>query len=184
MYALIASDSATLRSAASALLNSFDPEAGVLFASNISEIQAHLRHNKVRSAVIDPNIPGYGLEFDVNQLARDYPHVRVTAFAPANNRPPPQEQARPTAPRAIPLTGRQNDVLHLLREGRSTKEIARRLGLAVPTVKTHLAALYRQLGARNRVEAVMNSAAPSHARQPGGGTAALADRRLHDRFPQ
>jgi hypothetical protein len=30
----------------------------------------------------------------------------------------------------------------------------------VPTVKTHLAALYRQLGARNRVEAVVKAGMP------------------------
>jgi len=56
------------------------------------------------------------------------------------------------------LTGRQLDVLRLVREGKSTKEIARQLELAVPTVKTHLAALYRQLGVRNRVEAAMTQA--------------------------
>ena len=58
------------------------------------------------------------------------------------------------------LTGRQLDVLRLVREGKATKEIARQLGLAVPTVKTHLAALYRQLGVRNRVEAAMTQTAP------------------------
>lgn len=57
------------------------------------------------------------------------------------------------------LTARQSDVLSLLAEGRSTKDIARRLGLAVPTVKTHLAAVYRQLGARNRLEAVVKAGA-------------------------
>ena len=59
------------------------------------------------------------------------------------------------------LTGRQADVLRLVREGKATKEIARQLGLAVPTVKTHLAALYRQLGVRNRVEAAMKQSAPA-----------------------
>jgi DNA-binding NarL/FixJ family response regulator len=79
-----------------------------------------------------------------------------------------QVMTAPAAPAAIEppaesgpsLTGRQRDVLRLLGEGRSTKDIARRLGLAVPTVKTHLAALYRQLGARNRVEAVVKAGMP------------------------
>ncbi|MFN0183412.1 MAG: response regulator transcription factor [Aquabacterium sp.] len=60
---------------------------------------------------------------------------------------------------AHPLTARQSDVLTLLAEGRTTKDIARRLGLAVPTVKTHLAAVYRQLGARNRLQAVVKAGA-------------------------
>lgn len=71
-------------------------------------------------------------------------------------------------PDVASLTGRQLDVLRLVREGKSTKEIARHLALAVPTVKTHLAALYRQLGVRNRVEAAMTHAttAPQHGRGP------------------
>lgn len=45
----------------------------------------------------------------------------------------------------------------LLAEGRLTKDIARRLDISVSTVKAHLAAAYRSLGARNRVEAVVRS---------------------------
>lgn len=52
------------------------------------------------------------------------------------------------------LTDRQAEVFHLLSEGCATKTIARRLGLAVGTVKVHLAAIYRVLGAHNRVEAL------------------------------
>jgi DNA-binding NarL/FixJ family response regulator len=55
------------------------------------------------------------------------------------------------------LTGRQYDVLRHLERGRSTKEIARRLGLSVGTIKVHLASIYRTLGARNRVEAAMKA---------------------------
>jgi DNA-binding NarL/FixJ family response regulator len=55
------------------------------------------------------------------------------------------------------LTGRQTEVLDLLRKGQSTKQIARTLKLAVPTVKVHLSCLYRALGARNRIEAVVLS---------------------------
>ncbi len=60
----------------------------------------------------------------------------------------------PVAPEVAMLTGRQRDVLLLLAEGRSTKDIARSLDLAVSTIKVHLAAVYRATGARNRVEAL------------------------------
>lgn len=53
-----------------------------------------------------------------------------------------------------PLTDRQRAVFALLAEGCATKEIARRLNLAIGTVKVHLAAIYRALGARSRLEAV------------------------------
>lgn len=48
------------------------------------------------------------------------------------------------------LTGRQREVLDLIIEGKSTKEIARSLDLGVGTVKVHLAGLFRTLGVANR----------------------------------
>lgn len=65
-----------------------------------------------------------------------------------------REEALPAAPKAVQLTPRQREVLERLMAGRSTKEIGRDLDLAEGTVKIHLAALFRVLGARNRVEAV------------------------------
>jgi EAL domain-containing protein (putative c-di-GMP-specific phosphodiesterase class I)/DNA-binding CsgD family transcriptional regulator len=52
------------------------------------------------------------------------------------------------------LSPRQSEVMHLLSDGCSVKEIARRLDLGVGTVKVHLSQAYAALGARNRVEAV------------------------------
>jgi DNA-binding NarL/FixJ family response regulator len=55
------------------------------------------------------------------------------------------------------LTDRQLEVFRLLSEGCATKTIARRLGLAVGTVKVHLAAIYRVLGANSRMEALVKA---------------------------
>jgi len=52
------------------------------------------------------------------------------------------------------LTERQRHVFELLSEGCATKTIARRLDLAVGTVKVHLAAIYRTLCASSRLEAL------------------------------
>lgn len=46
------------------------------------------------------------------------------------------------------LTSRQREVLQLVAEGLSTKEIARRLGLSVKTVESHRAQLMLRLGVR------------------------------------
>ena len=51
------------------------------------------------------------------------------------------------------LTRRQIDVLKLVAQGLSNKEIARTLGLAPSTVKTHLENLLQTLGVANRTEA-------------------------------
>jgi DNA-binding NarL/FixJ family response regulator len=56
------------------------------------------------------------------------------------------------------LTPRQRDVLELLVKGQSNKEIARELDLGEGTVKIHLAALFRNLGVRNRATAAVAGA--------------------------
>lgn len=54
-----------------------------------------------------------------------------------------------------PLTARQAEVLRLMGQGRPNKQIARDLDLSENTVKIHVAAILRALGAANRTEAVM-----------------------------
>lgn len=56
------------------------------------------------------------------------------------------------------LTPRQHDVLQMLVEGKSNKEIARALNLGAGTVKVHLAALFRSLGVTNRAAAAVAGA--------------------------
>jgi DNA-binding NarL/FixJ family response regulator len=55
------------------------------------------------------------------------------------------------------LTPREHDVLELLVGGASNKEIARRLGISVSTVKFHMRSVADKLGADGRTEAVANA---------------------------
>jgi DNA-binding NarL/FixJ family response regulator len=55
------------------------------------------------------------------------------------------------------LTERQMDVLRLLAHGKPNKVIARDLGISEGTVKIHLAAIFRALHVRNRLEALVAS---------------------------
>jgi len=52
------------------------------------------------------------------------------------------------------LSQRQQEVLRLLAEGCSIKHVARRLGVAVGTVKTHVSMAYTALNARGRIDAL------------------------------
>lgn len=52
------------------------------------------------------------------------------------------------------LTPRQNEVLRLLEQGRSTKEIALELHLSTETVRNHIRNLLHALGVNSRLEAV------------------------------
>jgi LuxR family maltose regulon positive regulatory protein len=53
-----------------------------------------------------------------------------------------------------PLTGRELEVLRLLAEGLSNQEIADQLIVALGTIKTHTASLYRKLDVTSRTQAV------------------------------
>lgn len=74
---------------------------------------------------------------------------------------------RPVAAPAVPgypnlpsferlgITPRQADVLTLLLQGKPNKDIARRLGLSVETIKDHVQAVLRALGVSSRTQAVL-----------------------------
>ena len=70
---------------------------------------------------------------------RKEPHLTITE-APAVS-PPLSLDA---------LTRRQRDVLYLIVQGKTNKEIARSLGLGEGTVKIHVAALFGKLGVHRR----------------------------------
>jgi DNA-binding NarL/FixJ family response regulator len=53
------------------------------------------------------------------------------------------------------LTQRETDILALLAEGMSNRDISRGLFLSEKTVKAHLAAVFRKLGVTNRTQAAM-----------------------------
>ena len=62
------------------------------------------------------------------------------------------------APDDFRLTARERDVLALLAEGCSNKEIARTLGISVHTAKFHVGSLLDKLDATGRTDAVAHAA--------------------------
>ena len=61
---------------------------------------------------------------------------------------------RPSA-RAAKLSPREQAILQRLRAGRTNKDIANELGICQATVKVHLRACYRKIGAKNRTQAAV-----------------------------
>jgi DNA-binding NarL/FixJ family response regulator len=53
------------------------------------------------------------------------------------------------------LTPRERDILGLLLQGLTNREIAGRLLISDATVKSHLSTAYRKLGVANRTEAAL-----------------------------
>jgi DNA-binding NarL/FixJ family response regulator len=80
------------------------------------------------------------------------PRVIQNLFEAANGEGSDRESAvRPVNS----LTQRETDILALLAEGRSNRDISRALYLSEKTVKAHLAAIFRKLGVTNRTQAAM-----------------------------
>jgi DNA-binding NarL/FixJ family response regulator len=93
------------------------------------------------------------------------PAVRAVAagrsfFSPAVSRLLLEDYVRQLKQRGLEdsyhlLTDREKEVLQLLAEGRSNKEVATVLELGVSTVETHRANLMQKLGLRNTAELVL-----------------------------
>ena len=55
------------------------------------------------------------------------------------------------------ITAREHRVLQLLHDGLTNRELGEELGIALPTVKRHVANLYGKLGASSRSEALQKA---------------------------
>lgn len=98
----------------------------------------------------------------------------VTQPHPAPTRPGVNQTRRPPTGEAI-LTPRQRQVLDLLIEGLSNKEIAERLNLAEATVKVHMTAILRAYGVNSRTKAIGAAQRDRSVRAKSQGSASDAD---------
>ncbi len=78
----------------------------------------------------------------------------TSAWPDAADLPATTSPYRTSPPR---LTLQQSAAIQLLADGKSVKEIARHMNIGIGTVKAHLAIAYKALGARNRMEAVVQA---------------------------
>lgn len=60
-------------------------------------------------------------------------------------------------PSKFDITSREYDVLKLMSEGKSNKQIAEELFLSLPTIKTHSSSIYKKLKVSRRTEAVVKA---------------------------
>jgi DNA-binding NarL/FixJ family response regulator len=83
----------------------------------------------------------------------DIKHALLSVNQGEHYRPPQIWQSAAIA-QQWGLTLRQQEVLHLLAQGKSAKQIAHELHLSDNTVKRHISSLYKSLNVNNRVEAL------------------------------
>lgn len=82
-------------------------------------------------------------------------YVPPELLNPATYTAIPPAPVAPASAAQLGLTERQHEVLALIAQGRSNKQICRELGLAEATVKIHVTAILRVLQVRSRTEAVV-----------------------------
>jgi LuxR family maltose regulon positive regulatory protein len=92
-------------------------------------------------------------------MAAGYVRRLLAAFPPVETAEPGAESARfpitdPPSALIEPLSDRELEVLQLIAEGLSNREIAGRLYLSLNTVKVHARNIYGKLSVHNRVQAV------------------------------
>jgi len=87
-------------------------------------------------------------------IAPQYVGRLLAAFDPSR-----QAASKTPQPLIEPLTDRELEVLHLLAEDLSNREIGERLFISLPTVKSHTRNIYGKLGVNDRGEAVTRAQA-------------------------
>jgi two-component system, NarL family, nitrate/nitrite response regulator NarL len=88
--------------------------------------------------------------------------ILLSVLDPMSNRPERQrrhgastETAQGISPAAPEFSVREGEILRDLMKGATNKAIARKLGLTEGTVKVHVKAILRKMGAKNRTQAAM-----------------------------
>jgi two-component system, NarL family, nitrate/nitrite response regulator NarL len=86
--------------------------------------------------------------------------LRTLAIGPAQDRDQPLHQNSPAEPSPSDLTtcklsAREAQILNCLRQGAPNKAIARKLNVTEATIKVHVKAILRKIGASNRTQAAM-----------------------------
>lgn len=85
------------------------------------------------------------------------PRVARAAVGHDPEEPPPER-----------LTPRELDICRLVGRGLGNREIARRLGIAVTTVRSHLRSVYDKLALASRVELALHASLRGDDRRPAG----------------
>lgn len=90
-------------------------------------------------------------------------------FSPADHHPPPglfsQLEWRRVS-NELPLTRRQSHVLRAVFAGQSDRVIAKELAISLPTVRTHMRALFRVFGVNDRTNLVIETTRIALDRRP------------------
>lgn len=157
LRALAREQGGDLRGAEDAMLGALDcceaPRAVRPFLDEGLRVVAILERLQDHARARLPGAPTRPLQAQIARIldaGRQPLAQRPPAGAESAGRAPPPAVAN----LAEPLKDREIDVLRLVGEGMSNKEIARRLGIGVDTVKWYLKSIYGKMGVGRRTQAI------------------------------
>jgi DNA-binding NarL/FixJ family response regulator len=132
-----------------------DPDAilGAMRAGADGFVGKSARLDEVRDAIRTVVGGGRAFSREQEEVARRHLVTRVPQAAEASRL-------------AEALTPRQREVLEMIAEGASTRDMAARLELSERSVRSHATALYRKLAVTNRVEALRRAVELGLVRPP------------------
>lgn len=93
----------------------------------------------------------FALEED---LSEDYPNIQVINNQTCLLELEEKLEVKIKKTDKFNLTDRDKSILYLLSQGHSNKEIGKKLYLSEKTIKNNLTRIYKELGARNKYEAI------------------------------
>jgi DNA-binding NarL/FixJ family response regulator len=99
---------------------------------------------------VEPSVLVAGLRSAVSGGAPLSPSVAIHLLA---------RRTTDSAAAATALSPREQEILRLLLDGRSNKQIARELGISEQTVKTHFGRIFQRIDVRDRTQAALWAAA-------------------------
>jgi DNA-binding NarL/FixJ family response regulator len=145
------------------LLNGVEATHRIRTASPTTEILILTMHESddLVQQVIQAGARGYILKDDADRVLiaaveaasqhKPYFSTRITTAVPDDSAASPSNTPKPTRAR---LTPREREILQLLAEGKSNKEVAGLLGISVNTAEAHRANIMLKLGAHSLAELV------------------------------
>jgi DNA-binding NarL/FixJ family response regulator len=103
-------------------------------------------------------VRAFSTEIYIALIALAFAALGVWAGMRLARRPAPATfEKNAAAIASLGITPREEEVLALLANGKSNKEIAQKLGVSPNTVKTQVASLYQKLEAQRRTQAVQKA---------------------------
>ena len=134
-----------------------DPDRAVILIADDVDLIAALRAGA--AGVLPASVETADLRVALAAVLRGLAVVPLRGVDHAERDPiEPLDDVESVSADSIHLTSRESEVLSLLAEGASNKEIARKLGISVHTAKFHVNSILQKLSTQKRVEAVVRAA--------------------------